>query len=482
MQPKLMPTNPILFVDDEEHFLLSVELTLSSSGIKNIETCKDSSKAMTLLSQKKYSLVVLDMNMPKISGAELLPQIVNKFPDTPVIIITAVNDVESAVQCMKEGAFDYVLKPVNNTRLVTTIRRGLELAEIKSENEMLKLSLFKDNIEHPEAFSEIVTHCGVMVAIFKYIEAIATTNLPVMITGETGTGKELFAKAIHKVSGRKGELIPVNVAGVDDNFFSDTLFGHKKGAFTGAETDRKGLIEKAEDGTLFLDEIGDLSAESQVKLLRLLQDGHYYPLGSDIAKMSDARIKVATHRNIKGMQENNEFRKDLYYRLKSHQITIPPLRERKIDLPYLIDHFIAKAAEMLGRKKPTPPKEIYTILSNYPFPGNVRELEGMIFDAISQHSSGILSLESIRKKINDFNEDKNHSTNGVVINKQTDQILFFPGGFPTIKEVEESIIEEALKRAHGNQTIAAELLGISRRALNNRLQRAKDQQQNGDND
>jgi DNA-binding NtrC family response regulator len=473
MQAKLIPSNPILLVDDEEHFLLSAELTISSNGIKNIETCKDSSKVMDLLSQKKYSLVVLDINMPNVSGAELLPQIVNKFPDMPVIIITAVNDVESAVLCMKEGAFDYVLKPVNNTRLVTTIKRGLELAEIKNENEMLKQSLFKDNIEHPEAFSEIVTHCGVMIAIFKYIEAIAKTNLPVLITGETGTGKELFAKAIHNVSGRSGELVPVNVAGVDDNFFSDTLFGHKKGAFTGAETDRKGLIERAENGTLFLDEIGDLKPESQVKLLRLLQDGHYYPLGSDIAKLSDARIIVATHRNIKVMQESNEFRKDLYYRLKSHHITIPPLRERKIDLPYLIDHFIAKASETLGKKRPTAPKELYTLLSNYPFPGNVRELEGMIFDAISQHTSGILSLESIRKKINDFNGDRNHSSNGFILNNQTDQVLFFPGRFPTLKEVEDSIIDEALKRAHGNQTIAAELLGISRRALNNRLQRAK---------
>ena len=181
----------------------------------------------------------------------------------------------------------------------------------------------------------------------------------------------------------------------------------RKGAFSGADTERKGLIEKADDGTLFLDEIGDLSVESQVKLLRLLQDGHYYPLGSDIAKLSDARIIVATHRDIKTMQSNSTFRQDLYYRLKSHHIIIPPLRERKIDLPYLIDHLISKASEQLGKKRPAVPKELYTLLSNYPFPGNVRELEGMIFDAISVHTSGILSLESIRKKINDYNQERN---------------------------------------------------------------------------
>ena len=473
MNPMTIPANPLLLVDDEEHFLLSAELTISSSSINNIETCNDSSRVMDLLANKEYSLVVLDINMPHLSGLDLLPAIVHKYHEIPVIVITAVNNVDSAVFCMKEGAFDYLVKPVDDTRLITSIKRGLELTEIRSENEMLKQSLLRSNIENPEAFSEIVTRCGVIESIFKYIEAIAKTNLPVLITGETGTGKELFARAIHKVSRRKGELVSVNVAGVDDNFFSDTLFGHKKGAFTGAESDRKGLIEKAENGTLFLDEIGDLSIESQVKLLRLLQDGQYYPLGSDIAKMSDARIIVATHRDIKAMLVNEKFRQDLYYRLKSHHIIIPPLRERKIDLPYLIDHFIIKAANELNKKRPTAPKELYTILSNYSFPGNIRELEGMVFDAISLHSSGILSLESIRKKIADYNKDINYKNNNANSQEgRPDDLFYLPGRFPTLKEAEDLLIDEALKRARGNQTIASELLGISRRALNNRLRRA----------
>jgi len=446
--PKLFPANPILLVDDEEHFLLSAELTMSSNGIKNIETCKDSTNVMDLLETKEYSLVVLDVNMPHLSGLDLLPAIVNKYPGIPVIVITAMNDVESAVFC----------------------RRGLELTEIRSENEMLKQSLLNSNIEHPDAFSEIITRCSTIESIFRYIEAIGQTALPVLVTGETGTGKELFAKAIHKVSGRRGELVSVNVAGVDDNFFSDMLFGHKKGAFTGADVERKGLIEKAENGTLFLDEIGDLRAESQVKLLRLLQDGQFYPLGSDIAKFSDARIIVATHRDIKLMQANSTFRQDLYYRLKSHQIIIPPLRERKSDIPYLIDHFITKAADQLGKRRPSVPKELYILLKNYPFPGNVRELEGIIFDAISQHTSGILSLESVRAKMSDYTQNLNHDPN--TTSGHIDELIDFPGRFPTLKEAEESLIEEALKRAEGNQTIAAELLGISRRALNNRLRRS----------
>jgi DNA-binding NtrC family response regulator len=472
MNPKISPANPILLVDDEEHFLLSAELTLSSNGIKNIETCKDSSAVVDLLEKKEYSLVVLDINMPHLSGFDLLPAIVKDHPGIPVIVITAVNDVDSAVFCMREGAFDYVVKPVDDTRLVSAIKRGLELTEIRSENEKLKQSLLRTELENPGAFTEIVTHSNSIISIFRYIEAIAKTSLPVLITGETGAGKELFARAIHNSSGRRGELVSVNVAGVDDNFFSDTLFGHKKGAFTGAETERRGLIEKAEGGTLFLDEIGDLSIESQVKLLRLLQDGHYYPLGSDIAKLSDARIIVATHRDMKAMQASNKFRQDLYYRLKSHQISIPPLRERKKDLPYLIDHLITKASEHLGKKRPAVPKELYTLLGTYSFPGNIRELEGLIFDAISLHKSGILSLEVFRKKIAESNQDRNYKAAEASENGQAEELLIFPGRFPTLKEVEDSVIEEALKRAKGNQTIAAELLGISRRALNNRLRRA----------
>ncbi len=476
MKPIITPANPILLVDDEEHFLLSAELAISSQGIKNIETCKESSKVMDLLSYKEYSLVVLDINMPQLSGLDLLQAIRNQYPDLPVVIITAVNSVESAVFCMKEGAFDYLVKPVDNTRLATSIKRGLELAEIRYENKMLKQSFLREKLENPEAFYEIITNSSTIESIFKYIEAIGKTNLPVLITGETGTGKELFAKAIHKVSGRAGELVPVNVAGVDDNLFSDTLFGHKKGAFTGAEIERKGLIEKAENGTLFLDEIGDLSIESQVKLLRLLQDGNYYPLGSDIAKLSDARIIVATHRDMKAMQTNNQFRQDLYYRLKSHEINIPPLRERKSDLPLLIDHFINKAAQQLKKKLPTVPKELYTLLNNYSFPGNVRELEGIIFDAVSLHKSGILSLESIRNKTIGGNHFQNYTAESQNSSLPDIEPVNFPEHLPTIKETENALINEALKRAKGNQQIAADLLGISRRALNNRLRRADDKE------
>ncbi|MBU1097873.1 MAG: sigma-54 dependent transcriptional regulator [Bacteroidetes bacterium] len=469
MGAALYPSNPVLIVDDEEQFLLSVELTLSANGINNLQTISDSRKVMQLLSEKEFSLVMLDINMPHITGLELLPKIVEKHPEIPVIIITAINDVDNAVFCIKEGAFNYILKPVDNTRLVTTIRSGLNLRDVTSENVRLKKYLLKDELEYPETFSHIITQSPAMRAIFKYIEAIARTQLPVLITGETGAGKELIAKAIHDISKRTGKLVPVNVAGVDDTLFSDTLFGHKKGAFTSAEKERQGLIEQAEKGSLFLDEIGDLSIESQVKLLRLLQDGKYFPLGSDMAKLSDARIICATHRDIETMKDNNSFRKDLYYRLQAHHIHIPPLRERKNDLPLLIDHFLEKAAAQLNKNKPTAPKELKTLLSNYSFPGNIRELEGIIFDAVSVYKSGILSLDSIKEKV--FGK-LTSTENGVSSSSNSEELgISFADHLPTLKESEDLLIKEALKRADGNQTIAAQLLGISRRALNNRIQR-----------
>ena len=310
-----------------------------------------------------------------------------------------------------------------------------------------------------------------MRSIFQYAEAIASTSMPVLITGETGVGKELVARAIHDLGDRQGDFVPLNVAGVDDALFSDTLFGHKRGAFTGADRERRGLIEQAAAGTMFLDEIGDLGLESQVKLLRLLQEGKYYPIGSDVSKLSDARIVVATNRDIAAMQQRDAFRKDLYYRLQTHYIHIPPLRERKEDIPLLVEHFLTKSAEQLGKKRPTPPRELTTLLGTYHFPGNIRELESMIFDAVSRHQSGVLSMESFKKKIGcdqiatlEVQESSSAAA---------DKRILFPEELPTLKETEQTLIAEALERADGNQTIAARLLGLSRRALSNRLSRAR---------
>jgi DNA-binding NtrC family response regulator len=313
----------------------------------------------------------------------------------------------------------------------------------------------------------MVTQSPVMRSIFQYIESISISPQPILITGETGVGKELVANAIHKLSQRKGAFVPVNVAGLDDNIFGDTLFGHRKGAFTGADQARSGLVEQASGGTLFLDEIGDLSPASQVKLLRLLQDGEYFPLGSDVGKRSDARAVVATNQDIQALQESGKFRKDLYYRLCAHHIHIPPLRERREDLPALLDHFLEKASETLGKKKPTPPRELLTLLSTYRFPGNIRELQSLVLDAVSGHRTGKLSMEVfksyIRQKQPTLDIDSKH------LLQVENLMVSFSDPLPTLKQTEQLLISEAMKRAGGNQAIAARLLGITRQALNKRL-------------
>jgi len=468
------PVYPILLVDDEEQFLKIAKVNLKSAGLNNIITCSDSRLVMEQLKSRDYSVIVLDMMMPYISGQELVPQIVNEFPEVPVIIITAMNEVETAVESMRIGAFDYLVKPVDKSQLVGSLKRALEISEARWQNYLLKQYLLTGELQHPEAFEEMVTRNATMKAIFQYIEAISRTFLPVLITGETGVGKELIARAIHRLSGRKGEFVTVNVAGLDDTLFSDTLFGHKKGAFTGADDQRGGLIEQAAEGTLFLDEIGDLSMESQVKLLRLLQEGKYYPLGSDVPKGTDARIVVATNCNLDEMQQTGKFRKDLFYRLRSHHVHIPPLRDRRDDIQLLVEHFLETAAEKLDKKKPTAPRELYTLLRTYHFPGNIRELEGIIYDAVSLHSSGVLSMEPFKARIG-LTESPLHAAIPAPQKGQNSEHrgVVFLDPLPSMKEVEEMLIEEALKRADGNQTIAAQLIGMSRKALNNRLIRSR---------
>jgi transcriptional regulator with PAS, ATPase and Fis domain len=304
-----------------------------------------------------------------------------------------------------------------------------------------------------------------MHSIFLLVESIAKTNEPVLIIGETGVGKYLIAKTIHDVSGRQGPFIDTNVAGFDDTMFADSLFGHKKGAFTGAGESRLGLIDQAKGGTLFLDEIGDLSMPSQVKLLKLLDTREYYPLGSDLAKRCDARIVVATNRALDKLMDSEQFRKDLYYRLSTFEIRIPPLRERKEDLPLLVEYFLQEAVKELERKKPSVPHELLPLLKTYHFPGNIRELRSMIFDAVSKQTSPILSLTPFKEAVG-VNAPRDSDS-------RPERLLSFGEELPTTKQAVELLIDEALKRAGGNQSLAAGLIGISHQALNKRLRRKR---------
>ncbi len=468
------PALPILLIDDEENFLIAVTASLEIAGIENVISCSDSRLAEGLLSREDYSCVLLDLSMPFRSGWDLLPQIVRELPLTPVIVITAADKVDTAVQCMKAGAFDYIVKPVDDTRLVTSVQRAVDYGEVRTENSLLKTKLFSPALHHPEAFVRIITRSESMHGIFKYVEAISGTGLPILIVGETGVGKELIAHAVHEVSGRGGLFVPVNAAGLDDALFSDTLFGHMRGAFTGADKDHAGLIERASKGTFFLDEIGDLSLDSQVKLLRLLQEGEFYPLGASKPAATDARFIFATCHDLLARVRKGLFRQDLYYRLQSHLITIPPLRERKDDIPILIHHFLQQAALLLNRGIPTVSEEIVHLLERYSFPGNVRELEGMVSDALASSSTDVLSLDYFERKTGySYVSSAAPSHDEVMPLDDLNHTPVVEKKPRTLKESEEQLILEAIKSANGNRTRAAAILGISRQALCNRLSRKR---------
>jgi len=465
------PQRPILIVDDDIDILHVFDTALRSEEINNIILCQDSRDVASILQQQEIEVILLDLMMPHVSGEEILYTTIRNFPETPVIMITGVYEVDTAVKCIKSGAFDYLLKPIETDRLIINVRRAIELRDLKHENSMLTHHFLTEELEKPEAFAQIITRKKKMRSIFQYCEAIAAGRHPVLITGETGVGKELIARALHELSGRPGEFVAVNVAGLDDSVFSDTLFGHTKGAFTGADQIRKGLVEKTNDGTMLLDEIGDLTETSQVKLLRLLEERDYFPIGSDFAKQANVRILVTTHKNLENLHESGHFRGDLYYRLRNHHVHIPPLRERKEDIPLLLDHFLEEAAKEFAKKKPSYNKELITFLQSYHFPGNVRELKTMVLDAVSTHKGRVLSPTA-------FKIIKN--TNDLIIKKRThpeDESNASWASqlepFPKLKEAANTLIQEAMSRANHNQKVAALMLGITPQALSKRLKRVE---------
>jgi DNA-binding NtrC family response regulator len=465
MSANLYPSFSILLVDDEPDWLYSMGITLERAGLTNIVTCDDSRKALEIMSENQVGLVLLDLTMPHLSGQELLDRIAEEHPEVTVIIISGLNQLETAVACMRAGAFDYYVKTSEEGRIVKGVKRAVREKELQQENRELRSRFLYDRLEHPEAFSAIVTGDKGMRSIFQYVEAVAGSSQPILVTGESGVGKELVVAALHRLSRRKGELVAVNVAGLDDTMVADTLFGHVRGAFTGAGEARSGMVEQAREGTLFLDEIGDLSLSSQVKLLRLLQEGEYYPVGSDRPRRITARVVVATHQDLAARQASGEFRKDLFYRLRAHHLHIPPLRMRKGDIPLLLDFFLAQASREFGKKKPTLPKELPVLLSTYDFPGNVRELKAMVYDAVSLHQGGVLSMEAFIRAI------------GGRPAEAVQEIAADPSGnpfyalerLPGFTEAIDLLVAEAVRRAEGNQSIAARLLGVSQPTLSKRL-------------
>ncbi len=430
--PPIQPA--VVLVDDEQDILFSYEVMLQGAAIDNVLTCSDSRNLLRLLAEKEAGVVVLDLQMPHFSGTELLEEITANYPQVPVIIVTAANQLETAVACMKAGAFDYQVKPVEINRLVAGVRKALEMNALRREISSLRESLLTGRVRNLDAFAAILTRNPKMLSLFGYLEAIAVTDQPVLIIGETGVGKELIARAIHM--------------------------------FTGAGEGREGMVARAAGGTLFLDEIGDMSPASQIKLLRLLQEREYHPLGSDRPVASRARIVVATNQNLEYLINAGAFRKDLYYRICAHQVEIPPLRDRREDIPLLLEAFLEEAAQTLKKEKPSYRPELLSHLSVYHFPGNVRELRAMVFDAVTRHSGGNLTPAAFQKafgaKLTTPSSDP--APPGVPVRD-----FAVTGRFPTLKEMDQYLIDEALNLSGGNQGAAAALLGLTRQALNKRL-------------
>ena len=461
MSSRVYPPRPVLLVDDDASILTTLRITLNLAGITNIICQADAESALATARETDIEAVLLDVLMPGRKGNEILQELLSLRPDLPVIMITGVDDLDLAVACMRHGAFDYIRKPADAERIVSALTKAVDVAAVRRERRRLSAEFLKPAPPKPTAFNDFISISPAMLRIFQYCQAIAPSPEPVLITGETGVGKEVLAGAIHKISGRDGEFVAVNVAGLEEQTFADTLFGHVRGAFTGADRPRGGLMERAAGGTLFLDEIGDLPVQAQIKLLRVLQEREFHPLGSDKPKPMTARIITATNRSLADLSDGQRFRADFFFRVTTHALTIPPLRERPEDIAPLSEHFLALAAQAFGRPVSAPP-ELIPLLRRHPFPGNARELRALIFDAVGR-SQGSLDLDDIAARLSLPRPGP----------AETRPDLSFGDWpvLPTLHDADRALVAEALKRAGGNQRQAAALLGISPQALCARLKR-----------
>lgn len=455
----------IVLIDDDVDFLAGMKRVLMVNGFRSVTAFSSAVDAMESLEKTEAAVILLDMVMPGISGRDLLPRLMDKYPDTPVVISSAVNEVDTVVSCMKIGAYDYLVKPIDTSRLTQIVANALRLYQLNRENRRLKEYLLGTPLSSPEQFSRIITRNSKMKAIFKLIETFASTLRPILITGETGVGKELVANVIHEISGVRGPFVPLNAGGLEGPMFIDTLFGHSKGAHPYGGEERGGLIQKAQGGTLFLDEVGDLSQEAQIALLRLLQEGEYYRPGSDMVMHSNARIIAASNRDLRELVENGRFRRDLYHRLSSHQIHIPPLRDRYEDIPLLLQYIADDEAKYLNKPLLRIAPELVDALTAWEYPGNVRELINMVRNGVALNNNGTLSPEDfpglplVKKPVSGLLRisKEDHYTIHALFEK-----------FPTLEEFERLVIEEAIKFS-GSKANAADILGITRPTLNRKL-------------
>ncbi|NJC87876.1 MAG: sigma-54-dependent Fis family transcriptional regulator [Desulfuromonas sp.] len=453
------PAEPLLLVDDEPSWLHSLAFTLEySGGFTNLQTCNDSRELIGRLRCQKYSLVLLDLVMPHVAGEDLLVQIGQESPGLPVIVLSGLNQLETAVRCMKLGAFDYYVKTTEPDRLLAGIHHALKMSGLQRENRELANRLLRRELRHPEAFAAMTTRSPRLEAVFRYLEAIAGSPAPLLIIGEPGTGRRLAAEALRQLACPTAPWRSLDVAGLNEREFSARLFGG---------TGVPGLLAEARGGMLLLRGLHELPIASQGVLAQLLQLGEYLPREGAAPVRLETRLVCTASSELPEMVGESRFRKDLFYRLSIHQVSLPPLRERREDLPLLLEQFVAEACAANARRKFTLPRNLAPLLATHSFPGNLAELRNLVFSAIERNPSSRLSLEPFRQHLARHATAPTQGGEAAV-----DPLLLVPGRLPSLAEARDLIIQEALHRANGNQSIAARLLGISQPALSIHLKKA----------
>ncbi len=462
----------ILIVDDEESIRWVLGTSLEKSGYK-VDYGENGAQALDKASSKDYSLILLDINMPDLDGFEVLTQLKNSDIESPIVLITAQNTVSNAIESIQMGAYDYIAKPFDLEAVGRVAKKAIE--SYKSAKKIKENKFSDESI----SLSEIVGSSGEMLDIYKTIGRVADKDITVLITGESGTGKELITKAIHYNSLRKNnKIVSVNISAIPKELIESELFGHEKGAFTGAVSFKKGRFEEANGGTLNIDEIGEMSVDLQSKLLRVLEEKKIYRLGSENPVEVDVRIIASTNRKLEEEVEKKNFREDLFYRLNAITVNLPPLRERKDDITKLIDHFTNKYSDELNLEKKIFSDEAKQMLVDHNWPGNVRELENVVKKVMVLSPDRIISKKILTEEIN-FNQNKNEARELSEIDKIiSDQIekLLEDADYDSkdiynmvINRFERHLIEILLKKTNGNKKKTAEILGINRNTLSKKI-------------
>ena len=446
----------ILIVDDEKNYLVVLEALLGPEGYEIITT-DNARDALRLVRESDLDLVITDIKMPGMNGMVLLEECKKVKPELPVIMMTAYGTIEMAVEAMKNQAYDYITKPFQNEQLKLTVKKALDNYRLIKQNKLLSEAL-SDRFK----FGNIIGKSKPMLEIFDSIGKLAQSRASVLITGPSGTGKELIAKAIHYNSPRKDRpFISVNCGALTETLLESELFGHEKGAFTGAVAMKKGRFELSDRGTLFLDEIGDMPPPLQVKLLRVLQEMEFERVGGTRTIKVDVRVLSASNRNIKEDVANELFREDLFYRLNVMNIEVPPLRERIDDIPLLVKHFIEKYRGDEGKSKIELSPDVWKVLYNYSWPGNIRELENVIERAVVLNPGGLISLEDLPEELA-----------GAEV--EFDVERFIPPNVPlseALEQIEEKLIRRALAQCNNVQSHAAEMLGITKSLIQHKMKK-----------